>query len=90
MNAFDTHADAQDPRVCQQRAVRHLSNGSAVLVTLKLGRAGSEEIAAVHLMTPAQARELALELYEAAQDADREMDAAVRVSLQAAAEHRIH
>ena len=70
MEPFNTHPDVDDARVCQQCAVRHITNGSAVIVSLKLGRVGSEEIVAVHLMTPAQARRLALDLYEAAQDAD--------------------
>lgn len=79
MESFFSTQPASDPRICRQWEVGHCQEGLAVSVTFALGQLGSEKIVGVSVMTPAEARHVALELWDAAEKADRVMNEAVTV-----------
>ena len=68
-----------DPRLCTRYSVGIMLEQTALLVVLRLGRSGSDTTHAVQALTPSQAREQALHLWEAAERADRGMNAAVQI-----------
>ena len=76
---MDTTIHQDDPRLCRQWEINLSTDGKAVFVVLFLGRAGEHVPMAIHGMTPAEAREVALVLCDGAEQADRRMNEAVQV-----------
>lgn len=70
--------DLNDPRVCARYAVTTASMGRNVWVMLDLAPARQAEPLAVAPLPPAEARQLALLLWEAAEAADRRMNEAAQ------------
>ena len=63
-----------DPRICQSFAVGLAREGIATSVILYLAPTGSDQVKALNVQTPAEARDMAYKLWEAAKQADAEMD----------------
>ena len=66
-----------DPRICQSFAIGLMREGNAVSLGLYLAPTGSEKIKAVNVTTPAEARDMAFKLWDAAKKADEAMNAAL-------------